>query len=73
MNWFEIFGFTAPIAVLISFLMKELNTLRLVNSVGCLLFIAYGFLADPFLWPVIITNAAIICINFFYIFKSKTA
>lgn len=73
MELFEIVGYLASGAVLISFLMKELNTLRLVNSIGCLLFITYGFLADPFLWPIIVTNAAIIIINFFYIYKSKTA
>lgn len=68
----ELIGYLASAAVLISFLMKDINKLRLVNSIGCVLFIIYGFMLSPISWPVIITNAAIIMVNAYYVFQSKS-
>ncbi len=63
-------GYLASFAVLVSFLMKNIKKLRLVNMVGCALFVAYGFLLD-ISWPVVVTNAAIFGINGFYLFKQN--
>lgn len=64
-------GYLAMAILLISFLMKNIRTLRLVNSVGGLLFVAYGFLLDPISLPIIITNSAIVCINMYFLFLKK--
>lgn len=64
----EYVGYLASIIVLISFLMKDFIKLRIVNSVGCALFVVYGFLLNQSL-PIIITNGAIIGINIFYLTK----
>jgi len=64
-------GYAAMATVLISFLMKKVNNLRLVNSVGCLLFVVYGFLLDPLSYPIIITNTAIFLINLYYLVLKK--
>lgn len=64
----EYVGYLASIVVLISFLMKDFIKLRIVNSVGSALFVAYGFLLNQSL-PIIITNGAIIGINIFYLTK----
>lgn len=64
-------GYLAMATLLASFLMKNIRTLRLVNSVGGLLFVAYGFLLDPISFPIIITNLAIFCINMYYVFLKK--
>jgi hypothetical protein len=66
----EIIGYIASAGVLISFLMKDIKTLRIVNSVGCALFIIYGIMLG-WSWPIIITNAAIIGINAYYLFIKK--
>lgn len=58
-------GYLASAGVLISFLMKDINKLRIANSIGCGLFIAYGVLL--YSWPIIITNTAIFGINFYYL------
>lgn len=63
----EYIGYLASVTVLISFLMKNIRTLRIVNSIGCLLFIAYGLLL--FSIPIIITNAAIVLINGYYLVR----
>jgi hypothetical protein len=65
----EFTGYGASIFVLISFLMKDIRVLRIVNSVGCLLFILYGILL--FSVPVVLTNVAIVIINMIYLFRRK--
>ncbi|MGB0882192.1 MAG: uroporphyrinogen decarboxylase [Vicingaceae bacterium] len=67
----EIIGYLASLVVLLSFLMKDVTKLRMVNTVGCLLFIAYGILLK-FSIPIIVTNAAIVTINVVFLVRSKT-
>lgn len=62
-------GYTAMATVLISFLMKSVTKLRIVNSFGCLLFVFYGVLLTPISKPIVITNVAILCINLYYVLK----
>ena len=64
-------GYAAMATVLISFLMKKVNNLRMVNSVGCLLFVVYGFMLNPLSYPIIITNTAIFLINIYYLVLKK--
>jgi len=66
----EWIGYAAMLALLISFMMKDVNKLRFINSIGAVLFIVYGFMLTTS-WPIIITNAAILCINFYYLFVKK--
>ena len=64
-------GYAAMATVLISFLMKSVNKLRIVNTVGCLLFVFYGMMLSPMSKPIIITNAAILCVNLYYLFQNN--
>ncbi len=66
----EIVGYLASLIVLISFLMKNMKTLRIINSIGCVLFVAYGILLG-FSIPIIFTNVAIVGINIYYLMKSN--
>lgn len=68
-SYIEWIGYAASLFVLMSFLMRNIVTLRYVNTVGCLFFVAYGILLDS--WPVIITNVAIVMVNFYYLFINK--
>ena len=68
-SYVEWIGYVAMATVLISFLMKSVNKLRIVNSFGCLLFAFYGVLLEPLSMPIIITNAAIFFINAYYLLK----
>jgi uncharacterized protein with PQ loop repeat len=61
-------GYLASLVLMISFLMKNINTLRIINSTGCLLFVVYGFLLATS-WPIIISNAFILGVNAFYLIK----
>lgn len=65
----EWFGYLASLFVLMSFLMRNITALRYVNTLGCMFFVIYGVLLSS--WPIIITNGAIIMVNFYYLFISK--
>ncbi len=65
----EWIGYIASFFVLLSFLMRNIITLRIVNSIGCSVYIIYGVLLDS--WPIIITNVAIVCVNLYYLVIKK--
>jgi len=66
-------GYLASLAVLLSFTMKDMTKLRIVNGIGCILWVWYGLLMDELRigLPIIITNAAILAINLYYLFIKK--
>lgn len=59
-------GYLASVALIISFMMKNVHTLRMINSVGAVLFIIYGFMLATS-WPIIITNVFILALNIYYL------
>ena len=63
-------GYVAMVVLLISFMMKNVRKLRIINTLGCALFVLYGLLLS-ISWPIVISNVAIICINFYYLFVKK--
>ncbi len=66
----ELVGYLASLLLIVSFLMKNIRTLRLINSLGCIGFVVYGFLLQTS-WPVIITNAFIVGINMYYLYFKR--
>ena len=62
-------GYAAMAVLLVSFMMKNVTKLRIINSVGCGLFVIYGLLITQY--PIVITNVSIILINFYYLFIKK--
>lgn len=63
-------GYLAMATLLVSFMMKNLTKLRVINSFGCAFFVVYGIMLTTS-WPIIITNSAIICINLYYLLFNK--
>ena len=65
----NLIGYTAMTIVGVSFLMKNIKTLRLMNLTGCLIFILWGILIkEP---AVYILNSFIVLVNFYYLFLRK--
>jgi hypothetical protein len=57
----EYLGFIGMGLVIGSFLTKNIKTLRIVNALGCVIFLAHGLLIrDP---ATIATNGALLAIN----------
>jgi uncharacterized protein with PQ loop repeat len=66
----EVIGYAASLVVLLSFLMKDVKKLRMVNIGGCSLFVAYGVFLN-FSIPIIVTNVAIAIINVVFLIRAK--
>ena len=67
MDWIEIIGVLASVLVLISFLMKDIIVIRLVNISGSIVFTVYGVLIGAFAtWFV---NACLIVVHIAYIIR----
>ncbi|GGG54811.1 uroporphyrinogen decarboxylase [Bizionia arctica] len=64
-------GYAAMAVLLISFTMKDVKKLRIINTIGCILFVTYGFMLQTS-WPIIISNGAIACINLYYLVLKKS-
>ena len=64
----EYIGYLASIVIMISFLMKNMITLRTVNLIGGLLFIIYGVLLSMSI-PIIVTNTFVVGVNVFFLIK----
>ena len=64
----EVFGYIASTLVLISFLFKNVKTIRIVNVCGALFFVLYGYFTKTY--PTMLMNFALIFVHFYYLYKS---
>lgn len=67
--FFEIVGITGTLFVLLSFLMKDLKKVRIINIIGAVLFVVYGVLINAYsTW---ILNGVLIIIHIIFLVKRK--
>lgn len=64
-------GYVASAIVFISFLNKEVKTIRLINMVGAAVFVVYGFLLTN-AYPLIAFNSGIIILHLYHLFIKKS-
>jgi len=64
-NYVDFIGYAASAFVLLSFVMKKMILLRIINVIGCSLFVIYGVLLWSF--PIILTNVAIVLVNTYFV------
>lgn len=65
----ELVGYAASILIAISLTMTDMFKLRIINSVGCLMFVIYGLNVGAY--PVALANFIIIVINIYNLYKLK--
>ena len=65
--WLEMVGYVGSVVVAISLMMRSLVRLRVINSIGSLVFVIYGILIHAY--PVAALNGFIVCINAFYLIR----
>ncbi|MBU3812165.1 MAG: YgjV family protein [Candidatus Niameybacter stercoravium] len=63
----EWIGYAASAVIAISLLMTDVGKLRIINSIGCLLFVIYGLLVHAY--PVAVANLIIVFINLYHLYK----
>lgn len=68
MDIVEILGYMAMLFVSGSFLLKDVIKLRIVNSIGAICFVIYGFIIGAI--PVAVLNVFVTGVNAYYIIKS---
>ena len=61
MNWIEGLGYRATVVTLVSMVVRDMVTLRLVNSIGCILWIGYGLSKGD--TPILLVNGIILGIH----------
>ena len=64
----EVIGYLATFLVMLSFVMKDVTRLRIINAIGCATWILYGFMLDSN--PIIVTNVGILTINAWHLSKN---
>ena len=67
--YMEILAYFASIIVLVSFMVKDVKLLRILNNVGCILFLGYAAYHERY--PLVFLNAMVILVNMFYILKKE--
>jgi hypothetical protein len=65
--WLEMLGYLGTVLVAISLMMPSLVRLRLINSLGSVVFVIYGILIHAY--PVAALNGFIFCINAFHLIR----
>lgn len=68
-NFIELLGYIATFFVAASFLFKSIVHLRIVNSIGAVLFVIYGMIIDAY--PVAVLNAFLVCVNLYQLDRLK--
>lgn len=68
---YEIIGYVGSTLVLVSFLMASVVKLRIVNSVGSLIFAVYALLIHSY--PTMIMNICLVLINLYYLWKLRNS
>ncbi len=61
-------GYAASFFVVLSFVLKDLRKVRVVNLIGCIFFVIYGIYSGM-LWPIIIPNAILCFIQAYHLLK----
>lgn len=70
-NLVECLGYLASVLVAISFLMKSINKLRFVNTLGAICFVVYAVAIHAI--PVALINLFIVCINVYYLTQRNSS
>jgi len=65
----EVSAYIAMLIVLVSFTMKDMVKLRILNSIACAIFVVYGIAHDTM--PIVVMNISVILINVYYLIKTK--
>jgi hypothetical protein len=65
----DIIGYIGTILILYSFTIESMFKLRVVNSIGCVVWIVYGIGIGAN--PTILVNACVLCIHTYWFIKHR--
>ena len=70
MDSVEIVGYFAMTFLVLSFIPKQIKPIRIINFIGCVLFVVYGVLLG-WKWPLIVSNGLIAVIQVYHLIKMR--
>lgn len=65
----EIMAYIGSVLIFLSFCTKNVELLRILNNIGCLIFLFYAIHNDKM--PLIILNAMVIVVNVYHLVKGN--
>ena len=68
-TWIELFGYLGSAIVLVSFLMTSVFKLRVVNTIGSLIFMTYALIIHSY--PTAVMNLCLVLINLRFLWKMR--
>lgn len=68
-DFIELLGYVATFFVAASFLFKSIIHLRVVNTIGAILFVVYGLMKGAY--PVAVLNAFLVFVNLYQLYRLK--
>ena len=67
-NWSDYVGYAASVFIILSFMLKDIKKIRVINLLGCIAFVIYGIFSGM-LWPVIIPNGILCIVQIYHLIK----
>lgn len=65
----EIIGWFGSLLVLISFIPKNVKLIRIINAIGCVVWVIYGFITNaPSVW---VMNILVMLLNLYHLIRNK--
>jgi len=68
-EYWEILAYVGSVVIMVSFMLTNMKLLRLLNTIGCIIFLTYSYHYDRM--PLVFLNIMIILVNAFYILRTK--
>ncbi len=65
----EALGIIASLLVLISFLFNDIIKIRVINIIGCIIFVIYGIMINSF--SVWFLNSALLIVHIYHLIRDK--
>jgi len=65
----EYIGYAASLAMLISLIMKSMYKFRIINTISCMLFVAYGLLLGA--TAIVVANIILIIVNLYFVIRNS--
>lgn len=67
-NWSDYVGYAASVFIILSFMLKDIKKIRVINLLGCIAFVIYGIFSGM-LCPVIIPNGILCIVQIYHLIK----
>ena len=65
----EYIGYAASLAMLASLVMKSMYKFRIINTISCMLFVAYGLLLGAM--AIVVANIILIVVNLYFVIRNS--